>query len=627
MFFAPRIWQKNGTRLCFSADTKCLYLKEEKDGIVAFLSETVERRLLGRAPTAGAVPIKTLTFALGMPSGQAGVCGEAEEYSLTLGEDCFVHAQTHAGLLYGLATLMQLVQYDEMEGGYLYDRPDCPVRGYRLFLPGADRLDEFMATLDFLQAYRYNAVILEIGGAMEYRRHPEINDWWRSFCREVRETPGRAAEIQHGTYPFAKNSIHCDNGNGGVLSQEICRVLAAACRARGLAIIPECPTLCHADYLLGPHPELRERAEDAYADSYCPRAPGVYDLVFDVLDEVLDVFAPAALNIGHDEAYSLGICPRCRNIRPLDLYVEDVRRIKAHLDSRGVATWMWGEKLLLAEAADGRMYGGNARPAYCNGQVYVLPELYQCRDMLPQGITYLHWYWGMHENSDRVYHDRHMPMVFGNLSVAAFRHWRKRIRWGARGGFVSNWGSLAPLYMQRNCQTTSLLFASYAFWSATYDDAERDALQERVADEAQRLALYGKGHLRHVRHTTNVYIPYKVFYDGVFIDPAVYRLGCYHVTWEDGSQMTFPVDYGTTITCRCAPLAADTVRPEDGFSVPCDSSFYEVCGAARPYNTPDGIWCEWAFENPHPDKKIVSFTFEPAEGRARNAVLFERLDF
>ena len=30
--------------------------------------------------------------------------------------------------------------------------------------------------IDLLVYYKYNSIILEIGGAMEYKRHPEINE-------------------------------------------------------------------------------------------------------------------------------------------------------------------------------------------------------------------------------------------------------------------------------------------------------------------------------------------------------------------------------------------------------------------------------------------------------------------
>ena len=37
--------------------------------------------------------------------------------------------------------------------------------------------------------YRYNTVILEVGGAMEYKRHPEINESWESYCCEMARIP------------------------------------------------------------------------------------------------------------------------------------------------------------------------------------------------------------------------------------------------------------------------------------------------------------------------------------------------------------------------------------------------------------------------------------------------------
>jgi hexosaminidase len=45
------------------------------------------------------------------------------------------------------------------------------------------------------------------------------------------------------------------------------------------------------------HPEIREREGDAYPDTYCPNHPDTYPLVFDVLEEVIEVFEPKVINI------------------------------------------------------------------------------------------------------------------------------------------------------------------------------------------------------------------------------------------------------------------------------------------------------------------------------------------
>ena len=47
------------------------------------------------------------------------------------------------------------------------------------------------------------------------------------------------------------------------------------------------PLLSHSDYICLAHPELREREEDPYPDTYCPSNPDTYRIVFDILEDCL----------------------------------------------------------------------------------------------------------------------------------------------------------------------------------------------------------------------------------------------------------------------------------------------------------------------------------------------------
>ena len=337
MFFQPRLYKKeNKQSLSFSAAVCTV------DCPAAF-SEFIQHTLVGQIGGS----IEAICYHAAMPVAlieQIGRAYKADEegYALVIApKEVHVYATGAQGLLYASMTLCQLQECNELFAGLLYDRPICPVRGYRVFLPGKDNFPAFCAMVDFLAYYKFNYIVLEIGGAMEYKRHPEINEAWLTFCHEVHSKHGRAIEIQQRTYPWAKNSIHCDNGDGGVLTQEECRFLRDYCISRGLEVIPECPTMSHSDYICLAHRELAERQNDDYPDTYCPCHPDTYPLVFDLLSEVIEVFEPRHMHIGHDEMYSIGLCERCRGKEPVDLYVDDIRRTKEFLDARGIETWMW----------------------------------------------------------------------------------------------------------------------------------------------------------------------------------------------------------------------------------------------------------------------------------------------
>lgn len=607
MFFEPRVnTKRSDARFAVTASTK---FSVPVGDAQKFILGSLKDRLVREARD-GETACRSVVFSLGVPEGIADTSGNEEEYALSVGEEVFVWANTERGLIYGLSTLLALDDWDELEDRFIYDYPECPVRGYRVFVPGRENIPVFKEMIDTLTYYKYNSLILEIGGAMEYRRHPEINEKWVEFCAEVRGKVGRAAEIQNG-YPFQKNSIHCDNGDGGFISQDECRELADYCRARGIEIIPECPTLSHSDYILLAHPELREREEDDYPDTYCPRHPDTYPLVFDILDEVIEVFHPRRLNIGHDECYTLAICERCRDADPVDLYVGDIARVKEYLDSRGVGTIMWGEKLLRAVGKNGHRYGGWSTPKERHGVMYCAPFLYPCADRMPEGITFLNWYWIFGAELDRVYHDRGYEMLFGNFNAIECENFRERINWGCRGGFVSNWGSFEDEYMQRNCQYYALMSTAYAFWSPSWDSSERTELDARVVREAYRRHYKGKRDLIRVTHSTEYSIPYKSFYDGHFIVDEVYMLGDYELTYSDGTTAYLPVKYGTNISTSDLGVTVDSGIPDCGGC----SAYREVSGRTLPIFADGRFRYECGYENPHPEKKIDSIRYIPRPGK------------
>ncbi len=628
MFFKPRLNQLlDATPIRFSTDT---VLELPDVAAAGYLQRVFAKLVASSAAVANAQVCPRVCFSIGFPeeirtriSREVAFSGNREEYALLIGADvCRIYVREECGLLYAMATLEQLLDHGELCSRLLYDYPLCSVRGYRVYMPGRENIGIFKEMIDLLVYYKYNAIILEIGGAMEYKRHPEINEKWVEFCDDMRRYSNRAKEV-HKKYPYMKNSVHCENGDGSYLTQEECADIAAYCRERGLEVIPECPTLSHADYLLLPHPEFAEREGDEIPDTYCPRHPGVYEYVFEVLDEVIDVFQPKRMNIGHDEFYSMCLCDRCRGADPVDIFITDITRLRDHLASRGVGTMMWGEKLLKAISPTGKHYGGWYDEKDYNGIKFKVPDMYMCADKMPSGVTFLQWYWIFGKHLDRVYHDNGYPMVFGNFTAISCEDFRERIDWGCKGGFVSNWGSNEEEYMQRNLQYYNLISTAYAFWSADYDYARRAELNEITMQENYRRHYSGKKNLIRVLHTTEHAIPFKHFWCGSFITDADYLLGHYELRYTDGTNALFPVKYGSNISC-CRFGEDKEFNPDDGVS---SSALHEVSGAALPRILDNTIYYECAFENPHPDKEIAGISYVPCEEKKDISVRVKEIRF
>ena len=599
MFFEPQIWKKgqsvslsdnaavNGTGYATEIAHTCITEHGIADGTV-----------------------KAIRFEHHLP-GDASVTGE-EAYAITVTEsEAILYGETERARIYAAVTLLQMNITGELCIGHLEDAPDCAFRGYRVYLPGRKSFKEFFDMIDTIVYYKYNCVFLEIGGAMEYKRHPEINEAWAAFAADTHRYSGRAHEIQMG-YDWQKNSIHTDNGEGDILTQDEVRELIAYCRARGLDVYPEVPTLSHSDYICLAHPELKERKEDPYPDTYCPNHPDVYKIVFDIMDEVIAVFEPTIVNIGHDEFYTMCRCPRCKDIRPDEIFADDIKRIHGYLAGRGIRTAMWGEKLLPVVTQNGSTFGGSE--AYRHPK-WKYPAVYTCQHNLPKDILMIHWYFSFGMQYDFVYHTHGYEAVYGNMAAENLQYWRDRRRYGMKGGICSNWGSNHPEYMQRNCQYFSLIFGAFALWSKTYDNNRQNEIQARTFAEAFRLH-YGRaecGKYIKVTHTTAKELPYKSFYDGVFIEDSIYHMGNYRVTYTDGTTALLEVKYGTNITNHAIAYEAED-DPESFDPTTLSRStaaLREVSYSTIPSVAQGKTWYTTAYKNPHPDKEIRDIVYVP----------------
>lgn len=488
-----------------------------------------------------------------------------EGYVIVLEDSIAVYANGIRGMVYAACDIARMARDGQVPQGIVYNRPLAPLRSLKLYLPPEENIDAFRQVIDLCCHYRCNTLIVEVGGAMEYKRHPEINEGWVAYCKEMHEYSGKTIQIQEHTFPWGKNSIHCENGGGKFLSQAQVRELVDYCRARGIEVIPEMPTLSHCDYLLTRHPEFAERQDDPWPDTYCPNHPGVYDYVLDVLDEVLEVFRPKAMHIGHDEYYSVAVCDRCRGKDGAALYADDILRIHGFLASRGVRTIVWSEKLLNAVTKGGRPAGGAEKPFWFGGkQVMTIPATYPAIERLPKDILCMHWYWSIVEDWDKEFLRRGFGMFYGNLNPLAMTNAASRLAAGALGGGPSNWSYAMFPYLQENEALISLAYAALLFWKDGMEDGVYPDALRFCFDDLYRLRYREELRGRHalVTHTTAHHRPYVHHADGVFIDEQADTIGSYRVELDDGSGFAVPVVYGQNISNR--DRSWSRFRPQPG---------------------------------------------------------------
>lgn len=600
MFFEPRIKITGDRSVIIDSDTE--FICNESGFIPEYFNK------VQRVMCPGDIRCRSVQVIDAIPEEIKTMAGcvrpeNKESYALKIGEETKIYANSKRGIIYALSTLLQLKDYKELFEGEIYDTPDREVRGYRVFTPGRESFQDFEKALDKMVYYKYNTITIEVGGAMEYKRHPKINTEWEKYAKSVREIPGRSTEIQY-MYPWGKNSLSIENGDGGYITQDEMRQLIKKCREREIDVIPEVPSLSHSDYIVRAYREINERVEDEYPDTYCPSNPRTYEILFDIIDEVVDVFEPEYMNIAHDEYYTSAKCPLCKGKDPADLYAGDINKIYAYLKSKGVKTMMWGEKLLKVYHPDGTGAGGTGDPDHD------VPPLYTCIDKLPRDITMINWYWSLITTEEEmIYHDNDFSMLYGNFNAMNHKDYRQRMNNGCRGGLVSNWGSFSDIYMQRNCQNLSLAFTAWAFWSSDYDTPMKNYVLKKCEDELYRANIKGfEGKpLIEALHTTDLFKKKSYpFYDGVFIYEKDWKLGDYHIIYKSGKKATLPVMFGYNISSM---NAAKSDGEQINFSEGNVGMYSESIGACKPVWEADKLWFKTVFENPWPEDEIVEAEF------------------
>ncbi|HTJ11507.1 MAG TPA: erythromycin esterase family protein [Dinghuibacter sp.] len=241
-----------------------------------------------------------------------------------------------------------------------------PVRGFCIAAPRPSGLDSFLVFIRQELAPRHvNTLILRVDYHYTFERHPELID----------------------SFPLTR----ADAGR-----------IVGACRELGIRIIPQINMLGHQSdrnhlgRLLKAYPQFDEtpavqmpavyawpNPDKLYCKSYCPLYPDLHRVIFDVIDEICDVFDADAFHAGMDEVFYLGepTCPRCAGRDRAELFAGEVRALRDHLASKNRSLWIWGDRLL-----DGKTTGlGEWEGSY--------NDTYRAIDLIPKDVTICDWHY------------------------------------------------------------------------------------------------------------------------------------------------------------------------------------------------------------------------------------------
>jgi N-acetyl-beta-hexosaminidase len=241
-----------------------------------------------------------------------------------------------------------------------------PVRGFCIAAPQPKEVDEFIKFINEELAPRsVNTLILRVDYNYQYESHPELRD-------------------------------------SAALSKAEVKKLVAVCKKNNIIIIPQVNMLGHQSWagktgnLLKVYPRFDEtplvkmpekyvwpNADGLYCKSYCPLNPDVHRVVFDVIDEICDVFEAEAFHAGMDEVFYIGEaqCPLCSGRDKAELFAGEVRTLRDHLALKGHKLWIWGDRLI-----DGKTTGlGEWEASYNN--------TFRAIDMIPKDVIICDWHY------------------------------------------------------------------------------------------------------------------------------------------------------------------------------------------------------------------------------------------
>lgn len=377
-----------------------------------------------------------------------------EGYRLSVTPDRItIEAMTARGASYGAHTLRQLVTTGRVAATEITDSPALPVRGAHLYVPPRKDIDYFERLIAYLASCKMNTIVLEVGAAIESRRHPRINQAWRETCQYVNDYPWGQNQFANANRlnGRGKDSFHLENGGGDCITQDDLRRILDCARRHHIEVIPELQSLSHSYWLCLAYPHIAERAGDPYPCTYCPSNEDSYKLLFDVAEEWLELFQPRKVHIGHDEWYFRNICPRCRRRKTYDILADDVNRIHAFFHDRGVQCIMWADQLInpdklkvkrLKEWGTGKMirYGGGLRHITEGKGVYTMQPCHQALRRIPRDVVLADWYYVLSPDTAAYLGNDGRDVLLGNFSPSYLDRQPQPLRAPTlQGGFISTW--------------------------------------------------------------------------------------------------------------------------------------------------------------------------------------------
>ena len=236
---------------------------------------------------------------------------KAEGYMLEItNQQVEITAKDQAGLIYGLATLEQLMEDAEEQSVPL---PLCQIKDYPLLSYRAihwdvkhhlETLDYYYRMIDKLKKYKINAIIAEVEDKIKYKRQPLV-------------------------------------GSSDALTIEEWQKLSEYAIERNISISPLVQGLGHASFVLK-HEKYKSLRDDPESDwAFNPLDPETYEIQYDLYRDAMEALPHGKyLHVGGDEVKTTG---RNSGKSPLELQLIWLNKVCQFTDEAGRTPIFWDD--------------------------------------------------------------------------------------------------------------------------------------------------------------------------------------------------------------------------------------------------------------------------------------------
>jgi len=303
---------------------------------------------------------------------------KAEGYLLDIeNEKVQITAKDQAGLIYGLATLQQLME-DAQEQKVKLPRchiKDFPLLDYRAIhwdiKHHRETLDYYYRLIDKLKKYKINAIIAEVEDKIQYKRQPLV-------------------------------------GSSDALTIEEWQALSEYAQERNISISPLVQGLGHASFVLK-HPAYQSLRDDPQSDwAFDPLNPKTYEVQFDLYRDAMEALPHGKyLHIGGDEVKTTG---RNSGKSPLELQLIWLNKVCQFAEESGRIPIFWDDMPLKHVELYRPMFRPEMKPQKVDSLWNANQEKLEAfLPQFPKNCIYMRW-------------NYHSPEAYGNTkSMQWFR--------------------------------------------------------------------------------------------------------------------------------------------------------------------------------------------------------------